>query len=220
MGKCKSTLLVRSKALNRPANQGERINPNNNVPHEPFLPISTCHENSTRQNVVRCLHAERVSNILHGEFGFFFTFLIILWKRYLKTNRFVLQSNSKVEKLTKRHATSNDLTSTSIVPKRKRGPVSKPLSSVASTSYGVNRFFIVFLKSFLKQNPNYFDQFQVEAIDNVCQGLEFHILGDDKELENMVKRHGGKVVGYPSMFTFLTHQMPFQPFDSKILALI
>ncbi|XP_055298259.1 DNA ligase 4 [Sitodiplosis mosellana] len=87
-------------------------------------------------------------------------------------------SNSKVEKLTKRHATANDLTSGATVPKRQRGAVSKTLPPVTSASNEM-------------------------TVDNVCQGREFHILGGDKQLEAIVKRHGGKVVGYPNLRTFV-----------------
>lgn len=58
-----------------------------------------------------------------------------------------------------------------------------------------------------------FIHFQVEAIDTICHGLDFCIVNCDKktqsvqELENMVRRHGGKVVQYPSMFNFILIQI-------------
>lgn len=50
---------------------------------------------------------------------------------------------------------------------------------------------------------------QVEAIDNVCNGLDFCIVNREKktesikELEDMVRRHGGKVVTYANQYTFV-----------------
>lgn len=44
---------------------------------------------------------------------------------------------------------------------------------------------------------------QIQQVDNVCNGLEFLIQNGAKktdsieEMENMVKRHGGRVVKYP-----------------------
>lgn len=46
-----------------------------------------------------------------------------------------------------------------------------------------------------------FCEFQNEVVDNICHGLEFHVITGDAQLENMIKRHGGKCVGFPSMFT-------------------
>lgn len=64
---------------------------------------------------------------------------------------FILQSNSKVEKLTKRQATSNDLTVDATVPKRHRGAAPKKLAA-ASTSNEVNYFEIIFILDHLKYN--------------------------------------------------------------------
>lgn len=87
-----------------------------------------------------------------------------------------------MEKLSKRQATSNDLIGN--VPKRQ--------------------------KLFQKDMPSTSNQAkQVEVVDNVCQGLDFCIVNCDKkaqpqrsvdELKDMVRRHGGKVVEFPSKF--------------------
>lgn len=46
---------------------------------------------------------------------------------------------------------------------------------------------------------------QIKPVDNVCDGREFCICnGENKsdsveEMENMVKRHGGRIVKYPGL---------------------
>lgn len=160
------------------------------------------------------MFSEWIPNILFGK-HFCFSNRLLSTFQFIDSNdhNFFLQSESKVEKLTKRHATVHDLAG-SIVPKRQRlGTVSKNQSSIASTSSEVNNFEITFECAVCTWNEwsnkeNMFAQFQIEAVDNICQGLEFNIVNGEKnshsveELKNMVRRHGGKVVFYPSNFIF------------------
>lgn len=51
----------------------------------------------------------------------------------------------------------------------------------------------------------------MQVVDDVCKGLDFCIVNAEKnshsveELKNMVRRHGGRTVDYPSRFLFIAH---------------
>lgn len=101
----------------------------------------------------------------------------------------------------KRSATANDLTTGASVPKRKRNETAtKATQSFALISNQVNSLLEIQEIRQRDSNSDCINHFQVEAVDNVCQGREFCIVNQaDKELENMVRRHGGRITAIPSM---------------------
>ncbi|XP_031627272.1 DNA ligase 4 [Contarinia nasturtii] len=96
-------------------------------------------------------------------------------------------SGANVVKLTKRHATADDVTGETLPKRAKRiNPAPKPSLELIST--------------------------ETKVVDLICNGLEFVILNTDKtenaisvdDMKKMVERHGGKVVDHPNSSTYVT----------------
>lgn len=123
MGQCESRFLGWSEAFNCNPNQSKRIGRNDQISDEPFISISTRHGNTMGQRMGHHMHTQRISNILLGKF----TKISIQFHHdeIFKLKIQLFQSSSKVEKLTKRHATSSDLIGGPSVPRRRRNETPK-----------------------------------------------------------------------------------------------
>lgn len=116
-----------------------------------------------------------------------------------------MQTNSKVEILTKRRATIDDVNESKTFTKKR-----KPIDSIAGHDDVQQKVNSLVSSRNTEYNKNFEYNFQVERIDNVCDGLDFCILNAGKnksndeqlELKTIIWKHGGRVVANPCPKTF------------------
>lgn len=106
----------------------------------------------------------------------------------------------KVERLTKRLATTADLNKTSLPKRQRTGPASSSLASAAALVEVSSKLGMPHVSKIIHFSK-FFSNSQIEPVDNVCKGRDFCVAVKSgpaaDELKNMVRRHGGNIVVNP-----------------------